>query len=53
MVGGPIGVIMVNVKARSVIREANSTSTEPAPTRPQAATGRIAREKVGKGRAAK
>ena len=52
MVGGPIGVIMVNVKARSVIREAKCTSTEPAPTRPQAARGRVAREKVGKGRGA-
>ena len=52
MVGGPIGVIMVNVKARCVIREANSTSTEPAPTRPQAATGSVAREKKRKGRVA-
>ena len=51
MVGGPNGVSMVNVKARSV-REAKCTSTEPAPTRPQAARGRVAREKVGKGRGA-
>ena len=47
-----IGVNMVNVKARSVIREAKCTSTEPAPTRPQAARGISAREKVGKGRGA-